>query len=47
MEAHYPGYQERGAQYLDQEVVRDVDMASSRHPGDLPVFIRECLSVLK
>jgi len=36
-----------GAQFLDQEVVEDGNLISSRHPGDLPMFITASLSRLK
>lgn len=36
-----------GADYLDQEVVVDGNLVSSRHPGDLPAFIKESLRKLK
>ena len=36
-----------GAQFLDQEVVEDGNLVSSRHPGDLPMFIRASLKRLK
>jgi protease I len=36
-----------GAQFLDQEVVEDGNLISSRHPGDLPMFISASLSRLK
>ena len=32
-----------GAAYLDQTVVEDDGLVSSRHPGDLPAFIAACL----
>jgi protease I len=32
-----------GADYIDQEVVEDGNLISSRHPGDLPAFIRASL----
>jgi len=32
-----------GAAYLDQAVVEDDGLVSSRHPGDLPDFISACL----
>jgi len=35
-----------GAEYLDQAVVVDDDLVSSRHPGDLPVFIKNSLKKL-
>ncbi|MFQ5952998.1 MAG: type 1 glutamine amidotransferase domain-containing protein [Candidatus Omnitrophota bacterium] len=36
-----------GAEYLDQEVVVDGNLVTSRHPGDLPAFIEESLKKLK
>jgi protease I len=36
-----------GAEYLDQEVVVDGNLVSSRHPGDLPKFIEASLAKLK
>jgi protease I len=35
-----------GAEYLDQEVVIDNNLISSRHPGDLPAFIAAALKKL-
>jgi protease I len=35
-----------GAEFLDQEVVEDDNLISSRHPGDLPAFIDACLKKL-
>ncbi len=35
-----------GAEYVDQEVVVDDNLVSSRHPGDLPAFIEESLKKL-
>lgn len=35
-----------GAEYLDQEVVEDGNLVSSRHPGDLPAFIEASLKRL-
>jgi protease I len=35
-----------GAEFLDREVVVDGNLVSSRHPGDLPAFIREALKQL-
>ncbi|MEJ2656781.1 MAG: type 1 glutamine amidotransferase [Desulfobacterales bacterium] len=35
-----------GAEYLDQEVVEDGNLVSSRHPGDLPKFIETSLKKL-
>ncbi|MEJ2168241.1 MAG: type 1 glutamine amidotransferase [Desulfobacterales bacterium] len=32
-----------GAEYIDQEVVEDGNLVSSRHPGDLPAFIEASL----
>ena len=36
-----------GAEFLDQEVVDDGNLVSSRYPGDLPAFIKVSLSKLK
>jgi protease I len=36
-----------GAQFLDQEVVEDGNLISSRHPADLPMFIAASLRHLK
>ena len=36
-----------GAEYLDQEVVEDGNLISSRHPGDLPQFIEASLGKLR
>jgi deglycase len=36
-----------GGQYLDQEVVEDGNLISSRHPGDIPAFISACLKKLE
>lgn len=36
-----------GAQFLDQEVVEDGNLISSRHPGDLPMFISASLKRLQ
>lgn len=36
-----------GANYVDQEVVVDGDMVSSRMPPDLPAFMRETLELLE
>ncbi len=36
-----------GATYLDQEVVRDGNLITSRTPDDLPAFCREIISALK
>jgi len=35
-----------GADFLDQEVVEDGNLISSRHPGDLPAFIEASLNHL-
>jgi protease I len=35
-----------GATYVDQEVVRDGNLVSSRKPDDIPAFVNECLKVL-
>jgi protease I len=36
-----------GAVYLDQEVVRDGNLITSRRPDDLPAFCREIIAALK
>jgi protease I len=36
-----------GAEYLDQEVVRDSNLITSRTPDDLPAFCREIIRALK
>jgi protease I len=36
-----------GAVYLDQEVVRDNNLITSRSPDDLPTFCREIIAALK
>lgn len=36
-----------GAEFLDQEVVEDGNLVSSRHPADLPAFIRTSLGHLE
>ena len=36
-----------GANYLDQEVVKDGNIITSRHPMDLPAFYREIITTLK
>jgi protease I len=36
-----------GAEFIDQEVVEDGNLISSRSPADLPAFIRACLKKLK
>ena len=35
-----------GAEFLDQEVVVDGNLVTSRHPGDLPAFMKETLKLL-
>lgn len=35
-----------GAHFTDEEVVVDGNLVSSRHPGDLPAFIRESMQKL-
>jgi len=35
-----------GAEFIDQEVVLDGNLVSSRHPGDIPAFIEACLTQL-
>lgn len=36
-----------GAEFIDQEVVEDGNLISSRHPGDLPAFIKASLKHLE
>lgn len=36
-----------GAQFLDQEVVRDGNLITSRNPNDLPAFSREIIKALR
>jgi len=36
-----------GAEYIDQEVVRDGNLITSRKPADLPAFCREIILTLK
>ncbi|MBS3817915.1 type 1 glutamine amidotransferase [bacterium] len=36
-----------GAEYVDKSVVEDGNLVSSRHPGDLPLFIEAALKKLK
>ncbi|MCK9374654.1 MAG: type 1 glutamine amidotransferase [Syntrophobacterales bacterium] len=36
-----------GAEFIDQEVVEDGNLISSRSPADLPAFIRACAQKLK
>jgi len=36
-----------GAEYLDQEVVRDGNLITSRFPADLPAFCRTIIAALK
>jgi protease I len=36
-----------GAKYVDQEVVRDGNLITSRTPDDLPAFCREIIATLK
>ncbi|MGC1122690.1 MAG: type 1 glutamine amidotransferase domain-containing protein [Candidatus Methanofastidiosia archaeon] len=36
-----------GASYEDSEVVVDGNLVTSRHPGDLPAFMRETLKLLE
>ena len=36
-----------GAEFIDQEVVEDDNLVSSRHPGDLPAFIEASLKRMK
>ena len=35
-----------GAKYIDQEVVRDGNLITSRTPDDLPAFCREIIAAL-
>jgi len=35
-----------GAEFLDQDVVEDGNLISSRHPGDIPVFVEATLKRL-
>jgi protease I len=35
-----------GANYVDQEVVRDGNLITSRKPDDLPAFCREIIEAL-
>ncbi len=39
--------QNAGAEFIDQEVVEDGNLISSRSPADLPAFIRACTQKLK
>jgi protease I len=36
-----------GAEYVDQQVVEDGNLITSRHPGDLPAFIEACMKRLQ
>jgi len=36
-----------GAEFVDQEVVRDGNLVTSRKPDDLPAFMREILAALR
>ena len=36
-----------GAEFIDQEVVEDNNLISSRHPGDLPAFTKAALNRLR
>ncbi len=36
-----------GAQYVDSEVVVDRNLITSRYPGDLPMFMREVMKVVR
>lgn len=36
-----------GGEFLDEEVVVDGKLVTSRHPGDLPAFMRETLNLLE
>jgi len=35
-----------GAEFVDQEVVVDENLVTSRHPGDLPAFTSTCLEMV-
>ena len=35
-----------GAEFIDQEIVEDGNLVSSRHPGELPAFIEASLKRL-
>jgi protease I len=39
--------EQAGAEYVDEEVVVDGNLITSRHPGDLPAFMRELMAMLK
>jgi protease I len=39
--------QKAGANVVDQEVVVDRNLVTSRQPSDIPAFIRESLNLLK
>jgi protease I len=39
--------EEGGAKYIDNKVVRDVHLITSRFPGDLPAFMIQTLGILK
>jgi len=36
-----------GAQYIDAEVVKDGNLITSRHPGDLPYYMKAIIAFLK
>jgi len=36
-----------GAEFIDQEIVEDGNLVSSRHPGELPAFIEASLKRLR
>ena len=36
-----------GAQWVDQEVVRDRNLVSSRRPPDLPAYMRTFIQLLR
>jgi protease I len=36
-----------GAEYIDSELVEDGNLVTSRHPGDLPVFVKAALKRLE
>ncbi len=42
-----PEMKETGALYEDKEVVVDGNLVTSRHPPDLPAFIREMMKIIK
>lgn len=36
-----------GGIYVDEEVVVDGNLVTSRYPGDLPAFMRETIQIVK